>query len=64
LHEAILHLPNGNTFTIKANALSSGNKYVKAIRLNGKPLKYFSINYKDIEKGGTLEYDMIRGNIK
>jgi len=64
LHEAILHLPNGNTFTIKANALSSGNKYVKAIRLNGKSLKYFSINYKDIEKGGTLEYDMISGNIK
>lgn len=58
LHEATLHLPNGKTFTIKANNLSSGNKYVKAIRLNGKPTDYFSIKYNDIENGGTLEFDM------
>jgi predicted alpha-1,2-mannosidase len=58
LHEAILHLPNGKTFTIKAINLSIRNKYVKAIWLNGKPADYSSIDYKVIENGGTLEFDM------
>ncbi len=58
VHEATLHLPGGNTFTIKVNNLSVSNKYVKAIRLNGKPMDYFSINYKNIENDGTLEFDM------
>ncbi len=58
LHEAKLHLPNGKTFTIKANNLSEANKYVQAIRLNGKPADYFSIRYEDIINGGTIEYDM------
>lgn len=58
LHEATLNLPNGKTFTIKANNLSADNKYVKSIQLNGKPMDYFSIQYEDIENGGTLEYEM------
>ncbi len=63
LHEATLHLSNGKTFTIKANNLSVSNKYVKSIRLNGKPLDYFSIKYKDIENGGTLEFEMTNKKI-
>ena len=58
LHEATLHLPNGKTFSIKANGLSEENKFVKEIRLNGKKVDYTTIRYDDIMAGGTLEYDM------
>lgn len=59
LHEATLHLPNGKTFSIKANGLSEENKFVGEIRLNGKKVDYTTIRYDDIMAGGTLEYDMI-----
>ena len=58
LHEAILRLPNGKKFTIKAKNLSEENKFVKAIRLNGRPVEYTTLKYDDILKGGTLEYEM------
>lgn len=58
LHEATLHLPNGKTFTVKANNLSVANKYVKSIRLNGSPIEYKSIAYSSIQQGGTIEFDM------
>ena len=58
LNEAVLHLPNGKTFSIRVNDLSDENKYVKAIRLDGQPIDYTSIKYNDIMKGGVLEYDM------
>jgi len=58
VHEATLNLPNGKTFSIKANNLSAANKYVKAIRLNGESVAYTSIKYDDIKNGGTLEFDM------
>ena len=58
LNEAVLHLPNGKTFSIRVNDLSDENKYVKAIRLDGQPIDYTAIKYNDIMKGGVLEYDM------
>jgi predicted alpha-1,2-mannosidase len=58
LHEATLHLPNGKTFTVKANNLSETNKYVNTIRLNGNSIDYFSIGYELIKDGGILEFDM------
>ncbi len=58
VHEATLHLPGGKTFTVKANQLSDQNKYVRSVRLNGKPLKSFSVTYEEIKNGGTLEFDM------
>ena len=55
--EVKLRLPGGKTFTVVAKNLSRENKYVKAVRLNGKPLD-FILTYADILAGGTLEFDM------
>jgi predicted alpha-1,2-mannosidase len=54
----VLHLNNGKTFTILANGLSTVNKYIGSIVLNGKPYLKNYISHKDIVKGGTLVYNM------
>ena len=54
LKEATLRLPNGKLLKIKANNLSEENKYVKAIRLNGKKIDYTSIKNDSIKKGEHL----------
>lgn len=54
-----LALSNGKTFRIVAAGLSEKNRYVKAVRLNGKPLSGFILRYKDIMAGGELVFDMI-----
>lgn len=59
-----LSLPNGKTMEIKANNLSKENLYVKAIRLNGKPLKGRTLSYEALMKGGVLEYDMTHEPIR
>lgn len=58
LPEISLNLTNGNKFTVKANSLSKANKYIKSVRLNGKPLKRSFITHDDINNGGTLEFVM------
>lgn len=58
LPEFVLHLPDGKTFTIKAEGLSEANKYVKSITLNGEPYTKNFISHADIVKGGTLVYQM------
>lgn len=58
LEETVISLPGDKTFTIKANGLSARNRYIKAARLNGKPLKQPRITYSDIMNGSTLELDM------
>lgn len=63
VHQAVLDLAGGKTLTIKANHLSNRNKYVQAVRLNGKPLKSFSVAYDDIRNGGTLEFEMTREKV-
>ncbi len=49
VNETTLHLPNGKTFTIKANNLSASNKYVKVIRLNEKRWIIFRLNIKTLK---------------
>ena len=56
-----LRLANGKTFTVKAKGLSRENKYVKAVRLGGKPLDGFVLKHADILAGGTLEFEMKDG---
>lgn len=56
--EFVLHLPNGNTFTIIAEGLSKEHKYIKSITLNGQPYTENFIRHEDILKGGTLVYQM------
>lgn len=57
-HRISLKLPNGVTFTMKANKLSAKNKYVKSVRLNGKEINLKTLQYNDIKNGGLLEFDM------
>ena len=53
-----LRLPNGRTFTVKAEGLSDSAKYVASASLDGRPLDGFRISHEDIMKGGTLEFMM------
>jgi predicted alpha-1,2-mannosidase len=58
LPEATIHLSAGKTFTIEARNLSTVNKYVQSVTLNGKPLENFIVKHSDILKGGKLVYEM------
>jgi len=58
IKEVRLTLPNGKLFTVRANHLSKANKYVTAIRLNGKAVEGKTIKYDEILCGGLLEFDM------
>lgn len=53
-----LKLANGKTFEIKAPGVSDRNRYVKSVRLNGKPYGKMYIKHRDILNGGTLEFVM------
>ncbi|MCS7463154.1 glycoside hydrolase family 92 protein [Paenibacillus doosanensis] len=56
--EVKLHLDNGKTFTIKANHVSSKNRFIQSAHLNGNNLNQSWIKYSDMMSGGTLEFDM------
>ena len=53
-----LTLPNGKLFLIKAPGVSDKNRYVKAVKLNGKPYDKLYLTHADIMAGGTLEFVM------
>jgi predicted alpha-1,2-mannosidase len=55
---AVLHLPNGRTFTIAADGLSDANRYVGGVQLNGKPLTRSFIRHSEIVAGGELRFAM------
>ena len=48
----------GGTFEIVATGLSDTNRYIRGVKLNGKPYDLPYINYSDIVSGGRLEYIM------
>lgn len=51
--------PEGcNPFTIRANGLSDKRKYIKSVKLNGKPYTKMSLELSDLHRGGTLELEM------
>ncbi len=56
-----IRLHNGKTFQIICLNNSKDNKYIQAIRLNGKVLKKIWIRHTDVVDGGTLELQM--GNL-
>ena len=45
--------------TIKANKVSKKNRYVKSVKLNGKPYTKAYITYDDIKDGAEIEFEMI-----
>ena len=51
-------LPNGKTFTVRANKVSPRNFYIQGIKLNGRVLDRYYITYDEIQKGGLLEFEM------
>jgi len=56
--KAILHLTNGNNFTITAKDNSKNNFYIQSAKLNGKPYTNTFVRYKDIQNGGKLNFEM------
>jgi len=46
------------TFAVFAKGLSNENKYVKSVRLNGKPVSDWKLRHADIVAGGALEFEM------
>ncbi len=55
--EATLNVPGG-TFTIKAPGTSDTNRYIRSVKLNGKPYDLPYISYDDIMNGGELVFEM------
>lgn len=56
--EAVIKVKDGKTFTVTAKNNSVDNKYIQSVTLNGKAYDKYYINFKDIEAGGTLEFEM------
>jgi predicted alpha-1,2-mannosidase len=58
VNEATLHLPNGKTFKVVAENLSSSNAFIKSVTLNGKPLSRMYLRHEELIKGGELHFLM------
>ena len=56
--EVVLHLPHNRVFRVRAKGLSRTNKYVKSMRLNGRPISGHLLQHADIVSGGELEFEM------
>ena len=56
--KAVVNVGGGKTFTIEAKNNSAKNIYIQRAKLNGKTYTRSYIDYKDIMKGGTLEFVM------
>jgi putative alpha-1,2-mannosidase len=56
--EATLHLPNGKTFKVVAEHLSSSNAYIQSVTLNGKPLARMFLRHEELMQGGELRFLM------
>ncbi len=50
--KAVLHLPNGKTFTITTDRKDKSQCFIKSMRLNGKTKKDYTLHYADIMNGG------------
>ncbi len=53
-----LALPNGKKLEIKAPGVSSKNRYVKSLKLNGEPYEKIYISHADLMNGGVMEFEM------
>ena len=64
LPEMSLELSDGTRFTVKAPGVSSRNRYVRSVRLNGKKYTRRYITREDILRGGVLEFEMSARPVK
>ncbi|SDX06080.1 glycoside hydrolase domain-containing protein [Paenibacillus sp. CF384] len=56
--EMELQMGSGKTLTIKADGVSSENRFIQSAMLNGKDFNQAWIKYEDLMAGGTLEFKM------
>ncbi len=56
--EAIIHLENGKTLTIRARNQHPQNVYVRSVTINGKRVKGTQLNHADIVNGGEIVFEM------
>jgi predicted alpha-1,2-mannosidase len=56
--EAVLHLENGRTVTIRAPGNSDARRYVKALRIDGKAVSRNWIGHQELMRGARLDFDM------
>ncbi|WKD87023.1 hypothetical protein KCTC32516_02403 [Polaribacter huanghezhanensis] len=56
--KASINLESGKTFTIVADSISTTNKYIKSVELNGENYPYTFLKHKDIVAGGSLRFVM------
>lgn len=56
--KSTIQLPNNKKFVITAKNISKENMYVQSVKLNGVEIKSSVITHNQIEKGGTLEFEM------
>ena len=57
-NEASMNVGNGKMFRIIAHNNSKENMYIQSVKLNGKPYTRCYIDFKDIVRGGKLEFTM------
>ncbi|MBR5955261.1 MAG: GH92 family glycosyl hydrolase [Bacteroidales bacterium] len=51
-------LPDGKKLEIKADGVSDRNRYVKRVKINGKPLDRRYVTHEEILEGGVWEFEM------
>jgi predicted alpha-1,2-mannosidase len=56
--QTTIHLSNGKDFTIRANNFSMKNRFIKSVKLNGKPFEQSWIEHSEIVNGGELLFEM------
>jgi putative alpha-1,2-mannosidase len=58
VHGAVLHLKNGQSFTIQVKNQSAKNVYVQQVPGNGQKLTQPFLAQQDVSKGGGLVFTM------
>ncbi|MBR2837478.1 MAG: GH92 family glycosyl hydrolase [Kiritimatiellae bacterium] len=53
-----LRLGGGKAFRMAACGISKSNRFVRSVRLNGRPLRSCIVRHEEIVSGGTLEFAM------
>ncbi|PKK86228.1 MAG: sugar hydrolase [Thermoplasmata archaeon HGW-Thermoplasmata-1] len=56
--KVVIHLDNGNDFTIEAKNNSAENKYIQSAEINGSPLEAPIIKHTDITSGAHIIFEM------
>ncbi|RCH54201.1 glycoside hydrolase family 92 protein [Mucilaginibacter hurinus] len=64
LSSATINLQGGKQLVVKANNLSMANRYVRSIKLNGRPYKKTWITHELLYRGGIMEFEMAGKPVK